>query len=85
MSTNENSFEKSIIVFPNPVENDINIQLETGDYRVLIFNVKCKMVSNNKILGNESLNLETLTKGIYLLLIKDVESSKVYKDKFVKL
>jgi hypothetical protein len=42
-------------------------------------------VSKNKIIGNESLNLETLTKGIYLLLIKDIESSKVYKKKFVKL
>ena len=85
LSTNENSFEKSIIVFPNPVETDMNIQLENGKYRVLIYNVKGRMVSENKIFGNEILNLETLTKGIYLLLIKDVESSKVYKKKFIKL
>jgi cytochrome c peroxidase len=85
LSTNENSFEKSIIVFPNPIETDMNIQLENGKYRVLIYNVKGRMVSENKIFGNEILNLETLTKGIYLLLIKDVESSKVYKKKFIKL
>ena len=85
LSTNENSFEKSIIVFPNPVETDMNIQLENGKYRVLVYNVKGRTVSENKIFGNEILNLETLTKGIYLLLIKDVESSKVYKKKFIKL
>ncbi|MDB2658720.1 T9SS type A sorting domain-containing protein, partial [Flavobacteriaceae bacterium] len=85
LSTNENSFEKSIIVFPNPVETDMNIQLENGKYRVLVYNVKGRSVSENKIFGNEILNLETLTKGIYLLLIKDVESSKVYKKKFIKL
>ena len=85
LSTNENSFEKSIIVFPNPIETDMNIQLENGKYRVLIYNVKGRMVSVNKIFGNKILNLEALTKGIYLLLIKDVESSKVYKKKFIKL
>jgi len=85
LSTSENSFEKDITVFPNPVATDMNIQLESGNYSVFIYNVKGKMVSKNKIIGNESLNLETLTKGIYLLLIKDIESSKVYKKKFVKL
>ena len=84
LSTNENSFEKSVSFFPNPVVNDVNIQLETGNYRVLIYDVKGKIVIENKIFGSEILNLRTLTKGIYFLLMKDIESSKVYKKKFIK-
>ncbi len=85
LSINENSFEKSITVFPNPVETDMSIQLETGNYTTLIYNLQGKILYKKKIFGNESLNLQTLTKGIYLLLIKDNESSKVFKKRFIKL
>jgi len=85
LSINENSFEKSITVFPNPVETDMSIQLETGNYTTLIYNLQGKTLYKKKIFGNESLNLQTLTKGIYLLLIKDNESSKVFKKRFIKL
>ena len=73
LSINENSFEKSITVFPNPVETDMSIQLETGNYTTLIYNLQGKILYKKKIFGNESLNLQILTKGIYLLLIKDKE------------
>lgn len=85
LSINENSFEKSITVFPNPVETDMSIQLETGNYTTLIYNLQGKILYKKKIFGNESLNLQTLTKGIYLLLIKNNESSKVFKKRFIKL
>ena len=85
LSINENSFEKSITVFPNPIETDMSIQLETGNYTTLIYNLQGKILYKKKIFGNESLNLQTLTKGIYLLLIKDNESSKVFKKRFIKL
>ena len=85
LSINENSFEKSITVFPNPVETDMSIQLETGNYTALIYNLQGKILYKKKIFGNESLNLQILTKGIYLLLIKDNESSKVFKKRFIKL
>ena len=85
LSINENSYEKSITVFPNPVETDMSIQLETGNYTTLIYNLQGKTLYKKKIFGNESLNLQTLTKGIYLLLIKDNESSKVFKKRFIKL
>ena len=85
LSINENSFEKSITVFPNPVETDMSIKLETGNYTTLIYNLQGKILYKKKIFGNESLNLQTLTKGIYLLLIKDNESSKVFKKRFIKL
>ena len=85
LSINENSFEKSITVFPNPVETDMSIQLETGNYTTLIYNLQGKILYKKKIFGNESLNLQILTKGIYLLLIKDNESSKVFKKRIIKL
>ena len=85
LSINENSFEKSITVFPNPVETDMSIQLETGNYTTLIYNLQGKILYKKKIFGNESLNLQILTKGIYLFLIKDNESSKVFKKRFIKL
>ena len=85
LSINENSFEKSITVFPNPVETDMSIQLETGNYTTLIYNLQGKILYKKKIFGNESLNLQILTKGIYLLLIKDNEFSKVFKKRFIKL
>ena len=85
LSINENSFEKSITIFPNPVDTDMNIQLETGNYTTLIYNLQGKNLYKKKIFGNESLNLQILTKGIYFLLIKDNETSRVSKKKFIKL
>ena len=85
LSINENSFEKSITIFPNPVDTDMNIQLETGNYTTLIYNLQGKILHKKKIFGNESLNLQILTKGIYFLLIKDNKTSKVSKKKFIKL
>ncbi len=63
----------------------MSIQLETGNYTTLIYNLQGKILYKKKIFGNESLNLQILTKGIYLLLIKDNESSKVFKKRFIKL
>ena len=44
LSINENSFEKSITVFPNPVETDMSIQLETGNYTTLIYNLQAPRI-----------------------------------------
>ena len=84
LATNEETFGKSVHVFPNPVETNLSINLEVGNYKVSIYSILGQVSYQKEINGNENINLEQLTKGIYLLKILDFESRKTYESKFIK-
>lgn len=84
LSTNEEVFGKSIAVFPNPVETDLNIRLESGSYQLAIYTMRGQLAYQKSIDGNDQMNLQSLAKGIYILKIKDTESNKTFEKKFIK-
>tara|TARA_R110002073_G_scaffold128999_6_gene275293 strand:- start:62046 stop:63446 length:1401 start_codon:yes stop_codon:yes gene_type:complete len=84
LSTNEEIFGKNVNVFPNPVETDLSINLEAGTYKVSIYNMMGQLAYQKEIVGNDQMNLEKLSKGIYILKIIDVDSNKKYEEKFIK-
>lgn len=84
LSSEKNLFGKNILVYPNPVKENLNIRLEQGNYAVSIYNIIGKEVLNRPLQGDEIFNLSSLQKGIYFLKIEDVETKKVFHKKFIK-
>ena len=84
LSTQENLFGKDISVYPNPVENNLNLNINSGNYNVVIYNAIGKEVVKKSITTESTLALSFLQKGIYFLQIKDVDTKKVFRKKFIK-
>ena len=84
LSSNEFIFDKSIAVFPNPVTKDLTIQIETGSYRVTIYNLLGTMMIDKEISGTKKMNLQFLAKGVYILKIQDLDSNNSFNKKFIK-
>lgn len=84
LSTNENMFGKSINVYPNPIDQDIFIDLEIGKYMLSIYNLNGKKMFNKQISGKSQISLEFLVNGIYIFKINDLETNKIFHKKFIK-
>lgn len=84
LSTQEISFGKHISIYPNPVKENLYINVEDGNYVVFVYNYLGKQIVNEKLTTLKSLYLNELKKGVYLLNIIDVETNKSYRKKFIK-
>lgn len=84
LSTNENEFEKEITVYPNPVKQDLNVNVNRGNYKVLITDLLGKEVFQQSIYTTQSLDLSNLNNGIYFLRILDMNTKKLFTKKFIK-
>lgn len=59
--------DSKISVFPNPVKDNLTINSEVAINTVEIYNILGKKVLSDKNVLNNTLNIESLSKGIYLL------------------
>ena len=67
-------------VYPNPSTGILNIELyESGSYLVQINDVVGKLVSEEKIQSNTTLDLNSLDKGIYFVSISNNETQQITK------
>lgn len=73
-------------VFPNPVHNDLFVQLPDADVQPLarIFDLTGKLVQSSTMVGN-SLNVQAMTKGTYILQITDGQGQELLRQRIVKL
>lgn len=72
LSIEDNEFNSSIRMYPNPVTSELNIRLKTGD--------KLKSVQISNVLGeailttrNNEINISSLPAGIYFLKLENTE------------
>jgi len=70
-----------IRVFPNPVNNILNINKLQSNSRVSIYDVTGKLVYHNPLAKNQ-INVSTLTKGAYTIKIESEKEITVRK--FIK-
>lgn len=86
-SVKAEKFTSSIDIFPNPAINIINVNTEEdyliSQYTILDLNGKKISSSNINSSGSFSVNVESLSKGIYFLELKNKEGLS-YLKKFVK-
>ena len=82
--------ESSIQLFPNPAKDNLNIQFENRNiaaYEISIFNLQgIKLLTKNSAKNKiENIQVGELSKGFYLLKIRDLQSGKTVTKKFLKV
>jgi plastocyanin len=72
-------------VYPNPAINELTITSELGIESVSIFNIAGQSILNTAGLGvkEQTLSLEDVTPGVYLIEVKTVENKLQYS-RFIK-
>ena len=80
------NIDRKYIISPNPARDKLLIQFNRPieDYKIYITDISGKIINNFK--SNEQyyqLDLDSLSKGLYFLLIK--ENNKIYSSKFIKI
>jgi len=82
-SVKESPLEVSISLYPNPVENQLNIHSKSGIQGIQIISVNGQVILSEIGAGNEHfVNTSMLSKGIYLIQIETDEG--VVTKRFVK-
>ena len=76
-----NSENNKLQIYPNPAKNIINIKYNSEIEKISIFDYLGKEILT-QIQNNNEINVENLSKGIYIIEIQ-LENEKVYK-KFIK-
>lgn len=84
LATEEALFGNGINVYPNPAEEYLHIKLESGTYETHIYDLHGKRHLEKEIFGNDQLIVSKLSKGIYMLKIRDKNTGKHYQKKFIK-
>lgn len=76
---------KNLVLFPNPVLDQLNINSASIMKSISIYNMQGKIVYQNNDYNSSTLNLSLimLEKGTYSISIK-TEDNKIYRDKFLK-
>lgn len=80
-----NHSDYSIDIFPNPTENELNINFNTSNNlqkSVRIFDITGKLLLVEETISNLKLNTSNLTKGLYIINITEDNKSKTIK--FIK-
>lgn len=84
LSTKNEVFGKTVSLFPNPVVNELNLHIETGNYRVAILNLQGRQILTKSLSRNDRIEVESLAKGVYILSLVDLNSKKIWNKKFIK-
>ncbi len=76
---------KSLLLYPNPAQNELNISGNYGDVYARIFDITGKLLVNRTIPGNGKIDISHLKSGVYLIKIFSARENKLlFEDKFVK-
>lgn len=77
LSTNEAVLASKVNLYPNPVEDILNIEYDSANpLRYDIIDITGKIVKKDEI--SKSINLSTLNSGVYMICL-NLEGKKVYK------
>jgi len=76
----ENELEATIL-YPNPTKDVLRIQFRSlGDYKVSLYDSRYVHIMNTETTSKKiSLDLESLTSGVYFLEIKDAQGNRSWK------
>ena len=76
---------KDIIIYPTLFDNEVNIKSEVMDYSVGLYDIYGRSIFYKKTQKeNLQINTSDLSKGIYLILIKDKTNNPIKVQKLIK-
>ena len=71
--------ETEFTIYPNPVNNTLNINGGNTEFSYVMFNGMGQMVANGKAQGAEQINVSDMAKGVYFLRITTGTQTRVEK------
>ena len=74
----ENTFE-SLSIYPNPVNNTLNVDCGNTEFDYAMFNGMGQMVAKGNANGNTQINVSDLNKGVYFLRLTNGTQVRVEK------
>lgn len=80
----ENPFLDNVSIYPNPVIDEMNIQIANGDFTMNLFSIQGKAVMSTRIKSSTSIDVSFLNKGTYILTVKDNASNLYFKTQIIK-
>jgi hypothetical protein len=86
--TNESKKEEKLILFPNPTSDKLTVFLQSEikeDYSIEIFNLLGQQIFEKKNCSNNfsiPLNTLKLSAGTYILCLKQLNTGKVFRERF---
>ncbi|MEJ6793246.1 MAG: T9SS type A sorting domain-containing protein [Lacinutrix sp.] len=85
LTTTESTFEKDIVIYPNPVLNMLNIQTNNlTNYNVDIYTLNGSLLQSSTINNNRAINVSNLSSGIYVAKFIDSNSKEIKIKKLIK-
>lgn len=79
------SINRSIPIYPNPAHNQLFIQTDyTGSLSYNIFNLSGSKIISGKIQPNQSINVNDLSQGMYILQMTGIDGKFIGQAKFIK-
>ena len=82
---NEESSKKEVLVFPNPVQNELHIALDQNIWnagKISVFNLSGEEIQNQEIQNENKVTVGSLKRGIYFLKVTSGE--KIWFSRFIK-
>lgn len=78
---NENTILSNLIVYPNPTENKINVELNNSlEKKITVLDITGKVVYETKTWSSvETIDLANLSNGVYILQVQSETESKMLK------
>ncbi len=80
-------FGAKITIYPNPVEDYLNISVtggEGGQYNYRLVNVAGQTIKEGHMQDEASVNISQLSKGMYIVIVKDQTGEVLLVEKLVK-
>ena len=81
LGTNELIANDQIHIYPNPAESEIYVSVPFESY--VIYDLKGQLIQSDKLINNQSIPIDNLKEGCYLLKIKSLSNDEITR-KFVK-
>lgn len=83
MSVVDNSNFNSIKIYPNPVENQLNITSKEAVKSISVYNLTGQKIISNSKISNNQINVSSLPKGNYVFRV-ELDNGKIETFKIVK-
>jgi len=73
-------------LIPNPANNEVRLDIEDSDFgKVSIYNNLGLLVQTKKIYGQNPVNINALSAGVYFVKFESHKNEKIYSSRLVKL
>lgn len=77
LASGENELSKPITVYPNPAKNEFYLKTSGNSlklFSVEIFDSSGKLISQQRVFGNEAINVQNLSNGVYQIKISNLQT-----------